>query len=648
MGLILPRGFRGVAATRHLAAIMFTDMVGYTASTQTNEARTLDLIRQQAELVRTQLGTHQGREIKSTGDGFLVEFDSALKATHCAMDIQRRIYERNAEGVLTPIQIRVGIHLGDVVESGGDILGDAVNIAARIQPVAEPGGICVSGAVREEIWNKIPEKLEKLPPTALKGVQISTDIYRVVLPWTLTTPPSANRGPTGLAVLPFTNISPDPKDEYIADGLTEELIAVLSQIRQLRVIARTSVTAYKSTSKGVSQIGAELGVSSILEGSVRKAGNRLRITAQLIDVGTQGHVWASTYDRELDDVFAIQAEISKQVAGALKIELRTAEGRRLEETRPVRPDSYLVYLKGRTLFSRGLRDQAKEQFELAISLDPDSAAAHSGLADVVQMLRLAHQGRPLAASGKTGRALVDRAIELDPNSAEAHTALGLILWCDFEYAEAEKETKLALSLNPSYSWAHLQYASLLEDEGRIEEAIVEHELAVGTDPLSPANLGSFARLLIWLGRLDEALVKIRKLGEFGGFGTGYHDLLSRYHLARGDLPACLEELHRRGELEAEPNAKAFCLAWAHALSGEKEQSRALLRQLETLPPIPITDLNVAYVYAELGDLDGCFRLLETRVTDRFIPFQQWRLDPRLQHVRSDPRFHLMLEKMNLA
>ena len=201
-----------MAAARRLAAIMFTDTVGYTAATQTDEARTLETLQRQQELIRPLLGTHSGREIKSTGDGFLVEFDSALQATQCAVDIQRRIYERNAEGSGPPIRIRVGIHLGDVVARGSDILGDAVNIAARIEPVAEPGGICVSGAVREQVWNKIPDKLEKLPSTALKGLEVSMDIYRVVLPWLARGASTASAGPTGIAVLPFANISPDPKD----------------------------------------------------------------------------------------------------------------------------------------------------------------------------------------------------------------------------------------------------------------------------------------------------------------------------------------------------------------------------------------------------------------------------------------------------
>jgi len=338
-----------VASVRRLSAIMFTDVVGSTASAQANEAEALKLRDEQAGLVRPLFAAHHGREVKSMGDGFLSEFDSALRAVQCAIDIQQHLHERNSQAGVTPIELRIGIHLGDVEQRDTDIFGDAVNIASRVEPLASPGGICISGEVFSQIRNKIPNKFEKLPPTALKGVQAPVDIYRIALPWVTRDAPASSGGPTGIAILPFANISPDPKDEYFADGLTEELITVLSQIRELRVIARSSVTPYKSTSKGVAQIGAELGVSSILEGSVRKAGSQLRITAQLIDVASQGHVWANSYNRELTDVFAVQVELAQQVADALRVELRASERAQIAARPMVKPDSYLSYLKGLTL-----------------------------------------------------------------------------------------------------------------------------------------------------------------------------------------------------------------------------------------------------------------------------------------------------------
>ena len=640
-----------MASKRRLAAIMFTDMVGFTASAQADEALALKLLREQEELVRPLFPAHQGREIKSTGDGFLVEFDSALRAVQCAIAIHQRLQERNAGEYGTPIRLRIGVHLGDVEERGGDIFGDSVNLAARIEPLAEPGGICISEAVYIQVRRKIPNKLEKLEPKVLKNVRYPLVVYRVVLPWAAPVPLPGPSEPLGLAVLPFSNISPDPNDEYFAEGLTEEMITVLSQLRGLRVIARTSVMPYRSTSKRVSQIGAELRVSSVLEGSVRKAGNKLRVTAQLIDVASESHVWAQTYDRELDDIFAVQTELARQVAEALKIELRPLEGVRLGATPVVRPDSYLAYLKGRTLlhnYSKDSLEAAKAQFELAIALDPGNAAAHSGLADVTRATGWWFAGVPRAKLDEAGRRLAARAIELDPNLAEAHASLGLLLWDDFEYAEAEGEIKLALSLNPSYSLAHNWYAALLGDQGRVDEALQEFTLAEAADPLWALNINQLAHVLIWRGRLEEAHAKIERLNELQPDSKWYHFALARYALARSDVTASIQELHRYIELEPEPRTRSIAQANLHALSGEKEQARTLLRREESIPGSPPDLLSIAYVYAELGDLDDCFRLLDRTVAEHTIALQRWRLDPQLERVRTDPRFPVLLKKMNLV
>ena len=632
--------------SRRLAAIMFTDMVGFTAAAQTDEASALKLLREQERLVRPLLKTHKGREIKSTGDGFLVEFESALRAVQCGIDLQQHLQERNSQPGCIPIHLRIGVHLGDVEERGNDIFGDSVNLAARIEPLAEPGGICISEPVFGQVRNKIPNRLERLEPKVLKNVRFPMDLYRVVLPWTVIESVSASSGPIGLAVLPFANISPDPKDEYFADGLTEELITVLSHMRELRVIARTSVMQYKATPRTVAQIGAELAVSSILEGSVRKDGNRLRVSAQLIDTASEGHVWADTYDRELDDVFAVQAGIAKQVADALKIELRASEAARLEARPPVRPDSYLAYLKGRALFygtSRVALEAAKQQFELAISLDPKNAAAHSGLADTTVVLGWFYGDMPREERMEKIRRLATRALELDPNLAEAHTSLATVLVAGSEYAAAEGELKQALLLNPSYSPAHHWYAELLECEGRTDEALVEWSFAEGVDPFSPFNLGCSAWLLVWLGKLDEASVKLDKLGELQPHRPDYPYLLARYHLARSDVDSCLKELRRAEESEANPRWKRVLQAICSALSGEKEKARALLRDEESLPESAFAKWNIIWAYCELGDLDECFRWIE-----KGVAFEQIRLDPRLGPIRSDSRFQGVLKKINLA
>ncbi|HLN51210.1 MAG: adenylate/guanylate cyclase domain-containing protein [Thermoplasmata archaeon] len=640
-----------MASTRRLAAIMFTDMVGSTALAQTDETGALRLRDEQEALVRPLFATHQGRAIKSMGDGFLAEFDSALRAVECAIDIQQRLQERNSRAGLSPITLRIGIHLGDVEVRGADIFGDSVNVASRIEPLAEAGGICVTEAVFAQVRNKIPNRLEKLAPQILKNVRFPVEVYRVILSREAGESPSANSGPTGLAVLPFTNISPDAKDEYFADGLTEELITVLSQLRNLRVIARTSVMPYKATSKGVSQIGAELGVSSVLEGSVRKAGNRLRITAQLIDVASQGHVWANSYDRELDDVFALQSEMAKQVAEALKLKLLSRDEARLDQRTPPRPESYLEYLQGRTSL-RGFTETemraAQEHFERAIALDDRNAAAHAGLSDLHRLLGGTYHHLPQAEWEALSRQHASRGIELDPNLAEAHASLGLILWDDYDFASAEKELQLAIALNPSFAWARMWYANLLSDQLRTEEALREQALAEQLDPLSSLLLSSRVHLLIYLRRLDEAEDRLEKLGRVENFGILYHDCRFSLAMARGDMEETRKEIDRLGELLPGRPEIVTANAVYYATIGEGGRARELLQSIEGLPEPVRPDTQIAGVYARLGDLDATFRWLELAVRARKMGIQFWRLEPFFARVRNDPRFQVLLKKMNLA
>ena len=365
---------------------MFTDMVGYTALGQRNESLSLALVEEQRKLIRPILARHNGREIKTIGDAFLVEFLSALDAVRCAYDIQRAVREFN---ISLPeerrVHLRVGVHLGDVVESGGDISGDAVNVASRIEPLAEDGGVCVTRQVYDHVQNKFELKLASLGVKPLKNVSMPIEVYKMVMPWSVETPaPSVQLDKKRIAVLPFTNMSSNPEEGYFADGMTEELITSLSGVRQLTVIARTSVMGYKGTTKKVREIGRELEVGSVLEGSVRKAGSKVRITAQLIDAATEGHLWAQNYDRQLEDVFAIQSEIAEKVAGELRIRLVDSEKRTLEKKPTENTEAYTCFLRGRELFREeteaSLR-QAIGLFEKAIELDPRFARAYVGVAE---------------------------------------------------------------------------------------------------------------------------------------------------------------------------------------------------------------------------------------------------------------------------
>lgn len=294
---------------------MFTDIAGYTALSQKNEALALKLLKEHRKVIRPFITKHKGKEIKTIGDAFLVEFASALDAIRCAYEIQQSLHEKNESRVPEKqIAVRIGIHLGDVVHDEKDVYGDAVNVASRIEPLAEAGGISLSEQVYHQIRNKFEFPLVSLGRKNLKNVELPVEVYKIVLPWMNEEREEVNYDKRRIAVLPFANISPDPNDEYLADGLTEELITRLAKMSGLKTIARTSVLPYKNKEMSIEDIARELKVGTIVEGSVRRAGDKLRLTVQLIDSQSSEHLWAETYDRDLKNVFEIQSDIAECVS----------------------------------------------------------------------------------------------------------------------------------------------------------------------------------------------------------------------------------------------------------------------------------------------------------------------------------------------
>ena len=496
---------------------MFTDMVGYTALGQRNESLSLALVEEQRKLIRPILARHNGREVKTIGDAFLVEFLSALDAVRCAYDIQRAVREFN---ISLPeerrVHLRVGVHLGDVVESGGDISGDAVNVASRIEPLAEDGGVCVTRQVYDHVQNKFELKMASLGVKPLKNVSVPIEVYKMVMPWEqagVSSRPesSGNR----VAVLPFANMSPDPADEYFADGMTEELIDRLAQVKSLKVIARTSVMKYKGSQKGALEVGKELGIGALIEGSVRKAGNRVRVTVQLINAGTEEHLWSSHYDKNLDDIFAVQSEIAEKVAGELKVQLLDSEKKTLEK-KPTRDiTAYTFYLKGRYLWNERNKEsleKAIKYFEEAIRMDSRFALAYAGLADSYIVL-MDHGHLPRSEVFPKAKEAAKKALELDETLAEAHTSLATILGREWDWRGAEEEYAKALGINPNYATAHHWYSIHLLDTGRVDEAIRELKIAEELDPLSPMIHAYAGNVYLCARKYDIALAEFDKALE---------------------------------------------------------------------------------------------------------------------------------------
>jgi TolB-like protein/Flp pilus assembly protein TadD len=627
-------------------------MVDSTQLAQKDERAALALIEEQEVLARSVVEEHHGRFVKSTGDGLLLEFESALDAVESAVDFQRRIHERNARPAVVPLRVRVGVHLGDVQRREGDIFGDAVNIAARVESVAEPGEVCISESVFGQVRNKVPYELVGLGARYLKGVTAPVELFRVELPWARAgTPPTASSVVSGvprLAVLPLANISPDTKDEYFADGLTDELISVLSKIEGLRVIARTSVVPYKSSSKSVAQIGAELGVGSILEGSVRKAGDRLRITLQLVDASSQEHKWSERFDCQLSDIFAIQTEVAESTAKAIRIEL--SERSRAAIRRPPTEslgayDLYLRALRYRDeITSEGFRETVA-LLEEAIREDPQFALGHALLGNT--FVAGAGDFLPHREGFSRARSCVMHALQIDPNLSDAHSALGnLMMQDEHDWSRAEGEFVHSLALNPSNSRARVHYATLLRVLGRYEEAERQARTATEIDPNWWTPRWIIVDIALERGEMGVAEELVRQL-----LRPDPNPVLT--HLEFGAKYAELgrtDEARRELELAGKPSAPLLRIARAAVLSllHDPTEARTLLDEVGSASDHEFISKDyVIGLYALVGERERALALLESTVkaaeSGLWLRHRSFVFDS----IRDDPRFEATLRSFHL-
>jgi adenylate cyclase len=634
---------------RRLAAIMYTDMVGYTALGQKDESLSLAVVEAQQNLLRPVLARHRGREVKTMGDAFLVEFVSALEAVRCAYDIQRSVREFDlALPSEKRMHIRIGIHLGEVVEKEGDIYGDAVNVASRIQPLAEDGGVCLTRQVYDQVHNKLEFSLTSIGNRSLKNVIAPLEVYKMVMPWSEErVGPPTQLDKNRIAVLPFVNISPDPADEYFADGMTEELISTISRIGGLRVIARTSVMGYKGGQKKVSDVAKELEVGTVLEGSVRKAGDRLRITAQLIDSQTSDHLWAESYDRKLQDIFAVQSDVASNVADALKVKLLDREAAQIRKKPTENTEAYLLYLKGREYWnkrSEGAVRKAIEYFQLALDADPDFALALVGLADCWSVLDDWGYVSSAEAAPKVKRAVMT-ALKLDNMLAEAHASHAIGLANEWKWEEAELEFKRAIELNPNYASAHQWYShSVLRYHRRLDEELKEAYKALELDPLAPVMCLNLGQTFYLREEYDKAIELFEKaLAIDPNFFVAYLWQASCYLASgRNEKAIGLYETYLP-RIRTETRTK-LGLAWAYGMAGRIDEARRLVAKVEQsgdregIPPI-----EFAVAYCALGETDKMSEYLD----DDTIHVPWMLVDPLYKRYWSDPRFKAIKSKVGI-
>ncbi len=639
---------------RRLSAIMFTDVVGYTSLSQRNEALALQLVQNHERFLRPIFRKHNGREVKTIGDAFLVEFASALEAVKCACEVQKSLHELNSTlPQQKRIILRIGIHLGDVVHSRGDVFGDAVNVASRIEAVAEPGGVCITQQVYDHVRNKSELPTVYLGKHELKNVELPVDTYKVVMPWEkqpAAVPTSA--GSRRIAVLPLANISPDPNDEYFADGMTEEFISAISKIGELRVISRTSVMKYRGASKTVGEIARELGVGAVLEGSVRKSGNKVRITVQLVDGRTDEHLWSQSYDRDIEDLFEIQSDIAQRVAGALEVHLLAKERQRLEKRATDSVEAYTLYLKA--LHYRGERTgeglkMAIKYFEEALRKDPKFALAYAGMADCYA--QMGDDGiLPSAESFPKAKQLAMKALELDETIAEAHATLGAVLegyyW---DLSGAEREFERAVSRNPNYGKICHCYGVHLACMGRLDEAVVEIKRAQEANPLALDVNDCAANIFNWANQYDRALETCQTMLRIDEkFFPAYQDM-GEVYLQKSMFKDALDALEKAVTISKGDSTAKAMLGYGYALSGEEEKGREILAELKVgSKQTYVSPVAIALVYCGLGEKNQAIQWLERAYEERSGGLLSMKVSPVWLGIRSEPEFIQLMNKIGLT
>jgi adenylate cyclase len=514
---------------RRLAAILSADVEGYSRLMREDEEATIRTLKSYRTATINFVQRYRGRVVDSPGDNVLAEFTSVVDAVNCAVEIQRELAERNAE---LPddrkMQFRIGVNLDDIVEDGERIYGDGVNIAARIESLAEGGGICISGTVYDSIKTKLCLEFEYLGEHEVKNIDKPIRIFRVLsFPRAVTDrsfkPASVERmefplpDKPSIAVLPLTNMSGDPEQEYIGDGLSENIISALSQISEMFVIAHNSTFTYKGKPVKVQQVAEELGVQYVLEGSVQKSGDRLRVTAQLIDALTGHHLWSEIYNRKMKDLFELQDEITKKIAVSLQVEMTSGEQARLYAKSTDNLEAWSTLVKGYNLYQKVKKTdiyKARELFEAAIKLDPGYVSAWTLLAGTYWTEVIMQWSQSPAGSLKSAYEAIQKALALDDRNAHAHANLGMIYLNQRQHDKAIAEGQKTIALDPNYSIGHHHFAVSMFYCGRFEESIELLRKAMRLNPFYPPfYLYTLSRGYLYLGRYEEAIEPANQMVE---------------------------------------------------------------------------------------------------------------------------------------
>jgi TolB-like protein/class 3 adenylate cyclase/Tfp pilus assembly protein PilF len=642
-------------STRMLAAIMFTDMVGYTTLMQKDEHTAKADRDRHRKVFEALILTHQGTIIQYYGDGTLSIFSSAVEAANCAVEIQIEMHKK------PQIPLRIGIHIGDIVYDDEGVYGDGVNVASRIETLSVPGGVLISDKLNDELYSHPELKTKSLGKFELKNVNRPIEIFTIkeeglVVPTARELKVKKIDSVKSIAVLPFLNMSTDPENEYFSDGITDEILNALTKVDGLLVTSRTSSFAFKGKSKDIRQIGTKLGVNTVLEGSVRKVGNKVRITAQLINSLDGYCIWSKVYNRELEDIFEVQDEISAKIANTLREKLTGNEKKERMVLAPTKNlKAYNLYLKGIYHFNKWTPDGALKGIEFlkkTIEIEPDYAQPYSSLAYCYTMLGvMGRLSSKIAFSKAKENAL--KSLRLNENLVGAHLSLALIQLLDeWNLDSACKSFQRALELSPGLGGVHHAYYAYLIAVKRFDEAIKEMKLAVQIDPLSLPINNSLAEAYMYAGKYNIALKQINKTLEFEPTFRTAVETKGWIHIHLGETEKAIEIFKDFTDLTKTPLPLKgrIGLGYAYAKAGRINDAKECIRKMqEREKKDKDASLNMDYlvIYMGLGDFDKVFHYLEKALNeDSSLYFL--RVHPSAESIRKDPRYKELMNKYGLV
>ncbi|MEO1023750.1 MAG: FlgO family outer membrane protein [Bacteroidota bacterium] len=637
---------------RLLAAIMFADMVGYSKIMQEDEQKAKLLRDRQRNVVDTCILDFRGQVMQYYGDGTLSMFGSALDAVSCAKEIQKRLSQDPV------VPLRIGIHVGDVVYDSEGIYGDAVNIAARVQSLATPGGVMLSGKVFDEVKNHPGIRVESFGNHELKNILQPVSIYALANEGLAVPDQDLIRNITGsnknsVAVLPFVNFSGAQEHEYFSDGITEEIINALVKVEGLKVTSRTSAFAFKNTNKDIKEIAKELNVAAVLEGSIRLAGDRVRVTAQLIDADDGFHIWSENYDREMKDIFAVQDEISQKIAAQLEESFTVDNSRRLYEASTDSVDAYNFYLQGLFYWNKFTPESARksiEYFQKAVEVCSTYTDAYSGLANAHTFLgAIGHmrgeEAYPIASE------YAQKAIQLNDHNAKSYVALGLVeLFHHWDFSAAETRFRKAITLEPDLVEARTAYGLYHRVVMNYEKMVNQYETAVRIDPLSLPALLDLGKSYWLVGRYDEALEKFEKVLELDPSFRAALEAKALVYVSLGDLRQAESITMQYVDQIIGPLQGNTQLGFIEALRGNVEGALMHLQQLEQRaaenPTIDLT-MDFSIIYVALEQYEKALDYLEKAYVHRLGSILFINSIPYLDKLKKTKRYQRIVTNIGL-